>query len=325
MTKNLTDALCKKLDSAKRILLTAHTRPDGDAVGSVLGFGLALQDADREVQMVLSDSVPAALRFLPGSDQVVTTPKGEFDLVIALDCGNKERIGATLKRFSKIDVNIDHHPDNTKFADLNIIDPEAVSVTEMLAEILPKIGFSISQPIATNLMAGLITDTLGLRTQNMRPRVLRAAADLFERGADLPDLYFKTQVQRSFLATRYWGTGLSTLDRKDGLVWATLSLEDRKAVGYPGRDDADLVNVLSSIEDAKVSVIFVEQDKKVVKVSWRTRSYETDVSRVAHLFDGGGHQAAAGAMVSGSLSDVQKKVLKLTYQMLAENIKNGNN
>lgn len=321
MTNSITSLVRDRMAAANRILLTSHARPDGDAVGSVLAMGLALQDRGHEVQIVLSDSVPAALKFLPGSDQVVTSPKGEFDLVVVLDCGNLDRIGATLKRFSKIDLNIDHHPDNTNFAEINFVDPKAVSVTEMLTELLPEFGLKINQEVATNLLAGLITDTLGLRTQNMRPAALRRAADLFELGADLPGLYYKTQVQRSFPATRYWGAGLSKLARKDGLVWAALSLADRKAVNYSGRDDADLVNVLSAIDDAAVAVIFIEQDENTVKVSWRSRSAETDVSKVAHQFDGGGHRAAAGAMVSGSLDQVEEKVINLTYEMLAKNIK----
>jgi phosphoesterase RecJ-like protein len=315
------DAIRKKLSGGGRCLVTAHTRPDGDAVGSVLGFGLALQEAGHPVQIALADSVPAALKFLPGSDQVVKSPDGQFDVVIVLDSGNLERIGPVLNGYGEVDVNVDHHPDNTRFAEINLVDPEAVSVTEMLTDLLPKLGLPITKDVATNLLAGLITDTLGLRTQNMRPRVLRKAADLFELGADLPDLYYKTQVQRSFTATRYWGAGLSQLDRKDGLVWATLTLEDRKDVAYQGRDDADLVNVLSAIEEAVVSVIFVEQDKGDVKISWRSRSGRADVSVVAHQFGGGGHAAAAGAMISGKLEEVKAKVIETTYNMLEEKIK----
>jgi phosphoesterase RecJ-like protein len=325
MTKSLTAAVRAKLDTSSRILLTAHARPDGDAIGSVLAFGLALQEAGHKVQMVLSDNVPSALKFLPGSDQVVTSPTGKFDLVITLDCSNLERIGATVKKHTQIDINIDHHPDNTNFAEINIVDPNAVSVTEMLTDLLPELGLEINQEVATNLLAGLITDTLGLRTQNMRPEALRKAADLFEKGADLPELYHKTQVQRSFTATQYWGAGLTNLARKDGLVWSALSLDDRKAVQYPGRDDADLVNILSAIDDADVAIIFVEQDENTVKVSWRSRSAETDVSSVAHQYNGGGHQAAAGAMISGKLNEVIEEVVNTTHQMLAEKTKNVNN
>lgn len=316
MSNALTAAVRGKLAEAGRILVTSHARPDGDAIGSVLGFGLALQDAGYEVQMVLSDSVPSALKFLPGSDQVVTSPDGQFDLVIVVDCGNEERVGSALNGFSNIDINIDHHPDNTNFAEINIVDPKAVSVTEILTGLLPEFGLEISLDVATNLLAGMITDTLGLRTQNMRPEALRKAADLFEIGADLPSLYYKTQIQRSFIATQYWGAGLSELERRNGLVWATLSLESRKSIQYPGRDDADLVNILSAIEDAVVAVIFVEQEDKTVKISWRSRTGSVDVSQVAHQFDGGGHAAASGALVIGSLQEVKEKVVKATYELL---------
>ena len=322
----MSDALTaarEKLASASRILVTSHTRPDGDAIGSVLGFGLALQTAGYQVQMVLSDSVPSVLKFLPGSDQVVTTPDGQFDLVVVLDSGNLERVGPAVNGFSKVDLNIDHHPDNTNFAEINIVDPEAVSVTEMLTSLLPEFGLTISEDVAANLLAGMITDTLGLRTQNMRPETLRKAADLFELGADLPGLYYKTQIQRSYTATRYWAAGLSELERKDGLVWATLSLESRKSVEYPGRDDADLVNILSAIDDAVVAIIFVQQDENLVKVSWRSRLGGVDVSKVAHRFNGGGHPAASGAMVSGSLQEAKEKVIETTYEMLAEKIKSA--
>jgi phosphoesterase RecJ-like protein len=318
--KAQTAAVRAKLEQASRILITSHARPDGDAVGSVLGMGLALQAAGYQVQMVLTDSVPSALKFMPGSDQVVTKPDGDFDLVIVLDSSNLRRVGAALNGFKKIDVNIDHHPDNTNFAEINVIDPQAVSVTEMLTEMLPELGLEISEDVATNLLAGLITDTLGLRTQNMHPEALRRAADLFELGANLPELYHQTQVQRSYAATRYWGTGLSALDRKDGLVWATLSLKSRKTAQYPGRDDADLVNILSAIDDAVVAMIFIEQNEETVKVSWRSRSTSTDVSKVAHQFDGGGHKAAAGAMISGSLEEVRAKVIETTYAMLKDKI-----
>lgn len=322
MSDALTAAAREKLAQAERILITAHARPDGDAIGSVLGFGLSLQAAGHEVQMVLTDSVPSALKFLPGSSQVVTSPEGEFDLVVVLDSSNRERVGPALNGITTVDINIDHHPDNTNFAEINIVDPEAVSVTEMLTVLLPALGLEISKEVATNLLAGLITDTLGLRTQNMRPEALRRAADLFELGADLPDLYYKTQIQRSYAATRYWAAGLSELERKDGLVWATLTLDSRKSVEYPGRDDADLVNILSAIEDAVVAIIFVEQDENTVKVSWRSRSGDVDLTEIARRFNGGGHRAASGAMVKGGLRAAKEKVIEATYQMLAETSEN---
>jgi phosphoesterase RecJ-like protein len=161
-----------------------------------------------------------------------------------------------------------------------------------------------------------VTDTLGFRTSNMTADTMRHTASLMEAGVDMPDLYMRGLVRRSFASARYWGAGLANLERKDGLVWSTLSLADRKVAGYSGNDDADLINVISAIDGFKVGMIFVEQPKNRVKISWRALEPGIDVSPVASRFGGGGHAAAAGADVDGSLEDVKKSVLESTRQML---------
>jgi len=123
-------------------------------------------------------------------------------------------------------------------------------------------------------------------------------------------------VRRSFPAARYWGAGLSTLQNKNDIVWGTLTLVDRKAAGYGGNDDADLINMISAIDGNKVGMVFVEQSNNHVKISWRALQAGVDVSQVAKHFQGGGHAAAAGADIQGSLSEVQKEVLKKTREML---------
>lgn len=303
------------LAQAERILVASHTRPDGDAVGAVLGLGLALQAQGKDAVMALADGVPAALRFMPESDRIVKTPGGQFDLVVVVDSSNPSRVGSVLDGVGQVDVNIDHHPDNANFGTINLVDPAAASTTQILTRHFPALGLPFTPPVVDNLLAGLITDTQGFKTVSTRPESLRTAADLFEKGADLPDLYFKAVNQRSFAAARYWGAGLSQLERDEQVVWTTLTCKDRKAIEYNGRDDADLVSVLSSIEDAVVALIFIEQDAQTVKVSWRTRQ-DVDVSGVAHQFGGGGHKTAAGAMITGSLSEVKAKVLAATKAII---------
>ena len=100
------------------------------------------------------------------------------------------------------------------------------------------------------------------------------------------------------------------------LVWTSLTLEDRQKVDYPGRDDADLINVLSTIEDTDIALIFIEQTDERIKVSWRSKP-GIDVSQVALDFGGGGHKTAAGAEIEGSLEDVQSKVLNMTKSLLS--------
>jgi phosphoesterase RecJ-like protein len=316
MNPEVVDAIGRRFREAKRILLVSHVRPDGDAVGSLLGLGLSLQEAGKHVQMVLNDGVPANLRYLPGSEQVAHSSDGPVDLVVTLDCSDLKRAGNALNGYSPPDVNIDHHVTNLNFGRLNLVDPTAVATAEILAETLPTWDLPLTQPVATALLTGLITDTIGFRTSNMTPKALRVAASLTETGVDMPELYNQALAQRSYEAVRFWGAGLQHLERLGPIVWTTLTMEDRKSAGYGGRDDADLINVLSTIEDALVVLIFVEQPGGAVKVSWRARP-GIDISPVALRFGGGGHPAAAGAEVRGSLEEVRAIVIDATQELLA--------
>lgn len=303
------------VQSAQRCLVVSHIRPDGDAIGSLLGLGLALQEAGKQVQMVSEDGVPPPYRHLEGSQQVAHKSKGEFDLTIVVDCSDLERVGEALGRIHQPDINIDHHATNLNFARINLVDLSATATTEMIAEVLPVWGLPLTQPVAAALLTGLITDTIGFRTANMTPRALRLAADLMEKGADLPELYRRALVNRSFEAVRFWGAGLSRLERSDRLVWTKLTLDDRRLAQYPGRDDADLINILSAVDGADIAMIFVEQPNGRVKVSWRAQP-GYDVSQIAVSLGGGGHPAASGAEIAGDINEIQTRVVELTRPLL---------
>jgi len=315
-----------QLQNAKRVLVVSHLRPDGDAIGSLLAIGLALIESGKVVEMVLGDGIPDNFRFLAGSDLITTSPTGNFDYIIVVDASEIERTDTVLHGYGMPDLNIDHHKTNTCFAKINLIEMDAVATAEILAKYFPDFGLNISQPVANALLAGIVTDTIGFRTVNVYPQVLRLVADLMERGGELSDIYYRTLVEQSFAATRYWGAGLSKLDIEDGLVWTTLSLEDRRNVGYPARDDADLIKILSAIQGAKVAVILTEQTSGYVKISWRlcgSLPTELDVSEIALKFGGGGHKAAAGADIKGNLDEVLEEVLtntRLSMNLVAKPI-----
>jgi phosphoesterase RecJ-like protein len=299
------------------LLLASHIRPDGDAVGSLLGLGLALQAAGKQVQMVLADGLPSSFKHLQGAEQVTTGFEAGFDTFITLDCADYRRTGKMFADVRRPDINIDHNITNEKFGDLNLIQGEEVATSAILTNHLPLWGYAITSPIAAALLTGIITDTLGFRTSNVTPEAMRQVATLMESGVDMPDLYMRGLVHRSYAAARYWARGLSSLARKDGIVYCTLTQEDRKSVGYSGTDDADLINVISAIDGFKVGMIFVEQPRNHVKISWRALEPGIDVSAVALHFGGGGHAAAAGADVEGSLEAVTQAALKSTQEMLS--------
>jgi len=305
-----------RIQAARRVLVTSHVRPDGDAIGSSLAMMLALLNVGKQVQLVLSDGIPVNFMHLPGAEMVRTKADGEFDLIMCLDCSDLQRVGDAMNGYRAPDIIVDHHVTTEPFGTLNLVDPKAVATASVLMRYMPAWGLTITAPIASNLITGLITDTLGFRTSNTTPESLRQAADLMELGVDLSTLYYRSLVQRTFVEVKYWGAGLSRLEKADGIIWATLTLADRKASGYSGKDDADLINIVSSIDDAEVAIMFVEQNADTTKVSWRALKPNVDVSRIALQFDGGGHMAASGAECYGSLADVRVRVLETTRKIL---------
>jgi len=305
-----------RIQAAQRVLVTSHVRPDGDAIGSSLAITLALLDAGKQVQVVLSDGLPANFKHLPGADMIRTKADGEFDLIISVDCSDLKRIGDALDGYHSPDIIIDHHVTTEAFGTLNLVEPEAVATASVLTRHMREWGLTITTPIAANLITGLVTDTLGFRTSNTTPESLRQAADLMELGVDMSTLYYRSLVRRTFVEAKYWGAGLTSLERADGIIWATLTLADRKISGYTGKDDADLINIVSSIDDAEIAIMFVEQNAGTTKISWRGLKPQIDVSQIARQYKGGGHKAASGAELSGSLAEVRERVLAATRKIL---------
>lgn len=306
------------LSGAHRPIVISHERPDGDAIGSLLGLTTVLLDAGKDATPVLHDGLPGRYQFLPHAPRVQSTLPPDADLLVCLDCSDLARTGFSaddLPRFP--DLNIDHHPTNTRFAKVNLVEVEAAATSEMLAKGLPEWGFELTPQVATCLLTGLVTDTIGFRTTSTTPETFRTAADLLAHSVDLPAIYQKTLTEMSLAAARYWGQGLRKLTLEGRILWTSLTLEDRKEAGYSAPDDADLVSVMTTIEAAEVVVIFVEQSGGRVKVSWRARP-GFNVAAVASSFGGGGHEPAAGAMVEGDLEDVQEQVLNATRALLED-------
>jgi bifunctional oligoribonuclease and PAP phosphatase NrnA len=316
MISDVIGVIKARLDIAQNIVIASHVRPDGDAIGSLLGLGLALKNAGKTVQLVLVDGITASFKHLDGSELIIREPLGGHDTFITVDSADFKRVGKAFENFGQPDINIDHHKTNEKFGKLNLIEAEEVATAAILTHYMPLWGYEITKPIAAALLTGIITDTLGFRTANTNPSALRLCAQLMETGVDMSELYMRSLVRKSFPAARYWGAGLSSMEQKNGIVWSTLTLEDRKRSGYSGNDDADLINMISAIDGNKVGMIFVEQSDNHVKISWRALENGIDVSPVAKYFNGGGHAAAAGADIPGALSEIRPLVLETTREML---------
>ncbi len=302
------------IDSAKSFTVVSHIRPDGDAIGSLLGLGTALIMTGKKVKLVLQDFPGNRYAYLPNFDKIQSFMPEEPGFLIVVDCGDEFRTGELLKG-RKPDLVIDHHKTNSNFGMLNLIEPDAEATAFMLAQHIPHWGLGIDRAVASALLTGLVSDTIGFRTSNVRPICLNIAADLIQAGADLPSIYQRVLLTRSLEELRYWGQGLSKLRLEDGLLWTSLTLEDRVKAGYTENDDADLVNNMTTVAEMLIAVIFVEQSASTTKVSWRSRN-GYDVSVLAREFGGGGHAAAAGADIDGEYQSIVESVLARTREYL---------
>jgi phosphoesterase RecJ-like protein len=306
-----------QISRSQNVLVLTHQRPDGDALGSLLGLTHMLRAAGKKAFPVLAEGISSVFRYLPGSGDIRSDLSNNYDLTLLVDCADQERIslpeGAPTR---PIDLMIDHHVTNGRFAKVNLVDPAAASSAELIVDLAGGLGLPIPREAAECLMAGVVTDTLGFRTPNTGLHTMDVVQTLIRAGASLPETVERSLHRRSFSAARYWGAGLSRLMRDGEIVWASLTLADRSAAGYPGRDDADLVNILSSIDGHEVALMFIEQEGGKIKISWRVAA-GLDVTPLAGSFGGGGHPAASGALLAGGLAEVQEEVLRRTKEWLA--------
>src|SRR5512144_2713256 len=148
MDQELSDAIKSRLEEARSVLVASHVRPDGDAIGSLLGMGLAIENAGKSVQMVLQDGVSSSFRHLEGADKIKTQVEGTFDTFITVDCADFRRTGKPFQSIGQPDVNIDHHITNERFGKLNLIEGEEVATSAILTNYLPLWGYPITKPIA---------------------------------------------------------------------------------------------------------------------------------------------------------------------------------
>jgi phosphoesterase RecJ-like protein len=307
----------KLLKEAKSVMIVAHLRPDGDAIGSVVGMGLALQAGGKKIQMILKDPFPARYRFLKGTEFIQHAPMEAYDLSIALD-GDLPRLGDFFKERSP-DINIDHHITNDNFARVNLVIPQEVATSAILAEYLPKWGFPLDTDSASALCMGLLTDTNGFRIPTVTPNTLELAANLMRQGAPLPEIYQQSLSSQSLQTSKLWGLALTKIQLEKGLLWTSITIQDREWAGYKGRDDAEITNFLTSISGCKVAILFNEQSENKTKVSWRSRN-AIDVAKLAQHYNGGGHPNAAGAEIAQSLRDAEQEILRTTQQIITGEI-----
>lgn len=312
------DAANAAIAAAESILLVTHLHPDGDAIGSLLGLAAVLRGRGKVVTPAVDDGVPPYLQFLPGADSVrgAVPSAGQpetWDLMISVDASDEERTGewgAYGRAHTPTVINIDHHPTNTQFGAIHLIAPHAVSTTEILLDWFTRDGVLLDAAVAVPLLTGLITDTLGFTTSNVTGRTLALGQQLVEAGASITEITARTLNSKSYTTVQLWKHALQTVTLEDGVIAATISQADFKAVGIGEPTDSGLASFLNSVDEACIAVTFRETNDGGVNLSMRCKP-GFDVSGVAFSLGGGGHKQAAGATIPGPLAEARARVLPL--------------
>ncbi|MFA6549113.1 MAG: bifunctional oligoribonuclease/PAP phosphatase NrnA [Candidatus Margulisiibacteriota bacterium] len=309
--QNLASQIKKAVKRARSALVIAHIDPDGDSIGSMLAFGFILERMGLTVNFYSQDGVPKIYHFLPGADRIKNKldPNQRYDIIAALDSSDVKRLGEKLPslEIGKIIINIDHHPDNTGYGDINYVE-KCSSTAELIYRLAKELKTHIDLSIAENLYVALITDTGNFRYENTSIETFKMAADLLKAGINTHEITTRIYDTKTIASIRIQGAALSSLeispDRK--AAWVVITRELMEKLGAKSEDLIGLVDRVRSIEGVEVAILFREE-KNEIKINFRSKD-RVNVSDVAKHFGGGGHIRAAGAVVPGNMPDVKTKV-----------------
>ncbi len=307
--------IAEALRAAKTVAVLSHVRPDGDAFGSQLALGLSLRELGKKVSIWNEDGMLEKYRFMPASDLLEVPPAEPqtFDLGVALDTAIQNRLGQAGEAVRADQwINIDHHPTNPRYGNLNYIDPVSPATGQILFELLTEQDLPINPAIAENLFVAISTDTGSFQYPNTTARTFEIGGALVKWGVDvgrvsqmLYESYPRRRVEllRDLLSTMKFAA--------EGRVASfSLSLKTVGELSVLPEDNEGLIDHLRAIEGVIVAVFLEELPEGKVRISMRSKSETADVSAICQRFGGGGHKLAAGARTRGTLKEVEQRVME---------------
>jgi phosphoesterase RecJ-like protein len=313
--------------SSSSVWLGTHIRPDGDALGAMLGLALALEAQGRRVARLCAHPAPDYYAFLPGAALVAPAPpEWRADLGLVIDCDGLSRLGPLEPAFAALPhlVDIDHHAGRNAFGEAQLVDPEAAATSELIYELLRAMGAAITSDVATCLYAGILDDTGQFSHPNTTAAVLRVAADLVDLGANPSAITRRLYLERTVASVRLLGRALAgaTLHHDGQMVSSTISLRDLVETDATPADTEGIIDRLRTIAGPRVAVLLTELEDGQVRVSLRSDGIP-NVNRIAAGFGGGGHLAAAGCTLDGPLEEVRQKVISAVQAALEAEVRAG--
>ncbi len=321
------EQILTQLKKSKRLLLASHLHPDGDAIGSLLALGLALEAMKKDVQLFNESSLPAVYHFLPSIHRIKPYP-GEmetYDTAVILDCSDLQRIGDAAEAVSRIPtvINIDHHITNTRFGNFQLIDAKASATAEIIYRIIKALDVPVTMAMAYAIYTGIMADTGSFRFSNTTPDAFRICHEMVEFGADAHKVahhvYETISLSRIKLLNMLFDTIEVTEDGKLSIM--TLTQHMLNATGTEIADVNGLINYAKRIENVKVAALLYERKNgrcpkkgSHYHVSLRSDG-AVDVSFIAAEFGGGGHVSAAGFDICSTLPDLKKRLYTISSRI----------
>jgi phosphoesterase RecJ-like protein len=308
----------------QRFLLTTHIRPDGDGIGSMMALEDALRRRGKGVLMTVASVFPPRYRFLDPDNRIerfeATERFRQVEAVIVMDTGTWNQLGdfgPFLKELPVPRLVIDHHPTQDDLGAGRLVDITAEATGRLTYEAIQALGEPLSATAAQALFVALAMDTGWFRHSNSSPATFTLAAELVRAGARPEKLYEQLFEQSTLARLRLTGLVLERLQTSaDGrIAWTEIHRADYAATAATPADSEDLINYTRSVAGVEVGLLFMEQPRGGIKISFRSRS-TVDVGKVAEQFGGGGHRLASGAILETSLDDARSRVLQAVSSVL---------
>lgn len=328
MPHRIAKQIFTQIERARHIVLIPHQNPDGDALGAVTSLMHVLRRMDKPHTVFCATDFSKKMNYLPGIDHLKTDPaiwnQSDIDLIIVMDSGDLGYAGVD-HHINELNpkpmiINIDHHPTNEYFGDINMVIPEASSTCEIMYKLYRANDIEIDAHMATCLLTGLITDTGNFTNAATTTHALQIASDLMHRGGKMEMIKDIVMRDTSVSALKLWGTVLSRLAHHDNheIVYTYLTQQDLKDHHVDDSESEGIANFMNAISEGKAALILKELPEGRVKGSFRTTRDDVDVSAIAKSLGGGGHKKAAGFTIDTDILQGFEKIWETMDKLSAE-------
>lgn len=312
--------IVEAIGERQRFVLSSHARPDGDSIGSQLAMAYALKALGKDVRLVNKDRAPAMLQPFPGVEtiEIADTVDGDVDASIIMECSDLARTGVACLDRSFV-INIDHHPGNTGYGQINWFDPSAAACGEMVFDLIEALGVPISLDIATHVYVAILTDTGSFHYSNITPRTFAIAQRCVEAGVEPVKVSRHVYDSNSMGRLKLFGAVLSAMQIDHTGRIAVLYLDHAMAreAGGTYEDVEGLINQPLTVKEIQAVVFFKQSEGDEYRVSMRSKGH-IDIGAVAKQFGGGGHKNAAGCTVVGGVDMLQRLFIEKMTHAIAE-------